>query len=78
MKKLIITIGLNLGVSLGVNCLYGQEYYFYVGGQKRILDVSDSKMFVKSDSVNQLTINKNHSILLFFAYLLLFYIFIIV
>ena len=48
MKKVIFTIGLSVGVS----CFYAQEHYFYVGGQKRILEVSDSKMFVKSDSVD--------------------------
>jgi len=48
MKKIIIS----LGFSLGIVCFYGQDYYMYVGGQKRVFEISETKMFVKSDTLN--------------------------
>ena len=48
MKKLSLVVGL----SLGVTCFYGQDYYSYVSGQKRFLEVSTTKMFVKSETLN--------------------------
>ena len=48
MKRLVII----LLFSVGTVCLYGQEFSIYVNGQKRIFEISTTKMFVKSDTLN--------------------------
>jgi len=48
MKRLIIS----LLFCLVTVYLSGQDYFMYVGGQKRTFEISETKMFVKSETLN--------------------------
>ena len=48
MKRLIIS----LLFCLVTVYLSGQDYFMYVGGQKRTFEISETKMFVKSETLS--------------------------
>jgi len=53
MRKLLFA----LLVSAGMMC-HGQEYFRYVGGQKRVFEISETKFLVISDTLNSSDIKR--------------------